>query len=91
MTRSRTATSSSLCAISEIVEDLGEPIAQPEPDSARKSAIERHNAIPAAKGFVLACPAQDATDQLASEMLRRLLDPAKWEVQVVPVDRWPPN
>jgi hypothetical protein len=73
-------------AIREIVEDLGEPIAQLEAKPIPISAGPPENAIRTAKGFVLACPAQDATDQLALEMLRRLLDPAKWDVQVVPVD-----
>jgi predicted PurR-regulated permease PerM len=73
-------------AISEIVEDLDEPIVRPEAETIPTSASERDDVIPAVKGFVLACPARDANDQLASEMLRRLLDPAKWDVQVVPVD-----
>jgi hypothetical protein len=73
-------------AISEIVEDLDEPIVRPEAEIVPTSASERDDVIPAVKGFVLACPARDAIDQLASEMLRRLLDPAKWDVQVVPVD-----
>jgi hypothetical protein len=73
-------------AIREIVEDLGEPIAQLEAKAIPISAGPPENAIRTGKGFVLACPAQGATDQLALEMLRRLLDPAKWDMQVVPVD-----
>lgn len=73
-------------AISEILEDLGEPIVRPKTEATAKSTGLRDNSIPAVKGFVLACPAHDATDQVAMEMLRRLLDPAKWDVQLVPVD-----
>lgn len=35
------------------------------------------------KARVLCCPARDATDELALEMFRRLLDPSKWEIDVV--------
>jgi predicted PurR-regulated permease PerM len=37
-----------------------------------------------AKIQLLACPARDEADTLALEMLRRLLDPTRWEVEVVP-------
>src|SRR5206468_1131788 len=31
---------------------------------------------------LLACPARGAADEVALEMLRRLLDPARWQVEV---------
>ncbi len=34
---------------------------------------------------ILACPAHGEADHLALVMLRRLLDPAKWEVEILPV------
>jgi predicted PurR-regulated permease PerM len=45
-------------------------------------------ATPAAEGpmvHVLACPAQDEADLLALTMLSRLLAPAKWKVEILPV------
>ena len=35
---------------------------------------------------ILACPARDEADRLALEMLRQLLDPAKWVVEVAAVE-----
>ncbi len=36
------------------------------------------------KARVLAAPARDAADELALEMLRRLLDPEKWDLEIAP-------
>ena len=35
---------------------------------------------------VLACPARDDADRLALEMLGRLLDPAKWQMEIIAVE-----
>ena len=63
-----------LGAISEIVEDLGE---RPVPFPATP---------PPSKVSLLACPARDAADQIALEMLQQLLDSQKWDVRVVPIN-----
>jgi cell division inhibitor SulA len=68
-----------LRATREIVEDLG----------------ERRTAVPAAEGpkapashkvRILGCPGHDEADALALEMLRQLLDPARWEMEVLSID-----
>jgi AI-2E family transporter len=68
-----------LRATREIVEDLG----------------ERQTAAPAAEGStapasrkvrILGCPGHDEADALALEMLRQLLDPARWEMDVLSID-----
>jgi hypothetical protein len=74
-----------LQATREVLEDLGERQAsgaaeQAAAEPAGTSAVESTGP----KVRVLGCPARDDMDQLALEMLRQLLDPARWEVEVVP-------
>jgi predicted PurR-regulated permease PerM len=73
-------------AIREILEDLGE---RREAATQAKEAIhaeEQANASVPVQLHVLACPARDQADRLALEMLRQLLDPAKWIVEVAAVE-----
>jgi predicted PurR-regulated permease PerM len=67
-----------LQAIREIVEDLGERQAVPvwEEEVARTSCKVR----------LLGCPGRGQADALALEMLRQLLDPARWDVEVLSLD-----
>ncbi len=66
-------------ATREIIEDLGE-----------RQAIEAQAAGEgpdvARKVRVLGCPGHDEADRLALEMLRQLIDPARWEMEVLSVD-----
>lgn len=66
-----------LQATREIVEDLGER---------QMSATEEEGKdgnIPAVKIGILGCPGHDEGDALALDMLRQLLDPARWEMEVL--------
>jgi predicted PurR-regulated permease PerM len=74
-----------LQATREIVADLGE----------RRSATAREASAPAEgeteapahrKVRILGCPSHDAADALALEMLRQLLDLARWEVEILSID-----
>lgn len=75
-----------LQAIREILEDLGERL---DVASQAKEAIhleDQANTSSPIRLRVLACPARDEADRLALEMLRQLLDPAKWVVEVAAVE-----
>ena len=62
-----------LRATREIVEDLAEDSAA----AAGAPVADRE------KVRLVGCPARDEADRLALEMLRQLLDPAKWEVEIL--------
>ena len=75
-----------LQVIREVVEDIGEgrigamadgrPAGQPEPaDEATAAAAPP---IP-----IFGCPAHDAEDRVALEMLQRVLDPARWDLELI--------
>jgi len=73
-----------LRATREIVEDLGER---------RSAAVEvagvsvEEGANPTScKMRVLGCPGHDEADRLALEMLRQLLDPARWDVEILSIE-----
>ena len=70
-----------LQTVGEIVEEIGEMHAA---DSADDNAGPQSNGQPAdtPKVRVFCCPARDSTDELALEMFRQLLDPARWEIDV---------
>ena len=75
-----------LQATREILEDLGE---RREAATLAKEAIhpeDQANASAPIQLRILACPARDQADRLALEMLRQLLDPAKWVVEVAAVE-----
>ena len=73
-----------LRATREIVEDLGERQAA----AAEKAAVppEQGDAPAIRKVRFLGCPGHDEADRLALEMLRQLLDPARWDVEVLSMD-----
>src|SRR5208337_2322282 len=66
----------------EILEDLGETYKANIATDNRNAA----GATNSVKARVLACPARDEADRLALAMLRQLLDPASWEVEVTAVE-----
>jgi AI-2E family transporter len=70
-----------LQTVREIVEEIGH---QHSTDSTRDDAAPQSNGRPAdvQKVRVFCCPARDATDELALEMFRQSLDPARWEIDV---------
>jgi methylmalonyl-CoA mutase cobalamin-binding subunit len=74
-----------LRATREIVEDLGERQATAAGE-AGAAAAEGTEAPAPRKVRVLGCPGQDEADRLALEMLRQLLDPARWEVEVLSLE-----
>jgi predicted PurR-regulated permease PerM len=73
-----------LRATREIVEDLGE----------RQTAAVKLAAVPVEgsaaraphKVHVLGCPGHDEADRLALEMFRQLLDPSRWDVEVLSIE-----
>ena len=75
-----------LQATREILEDLGE---RREAATQAKEAIdpeEQANVSTPVRLRILACPARDEADRLALDMVRQLLDPAKWVVEVAAVE-----
>ena len=75
-----------LQAMREILEDLGERRDVVTQAEEAIHAEERSHAAPPIPLRVLACPARDQADRLALEMLRQVLDPAKWVVEIAAVD-----
>lgn len=75
-----------LQATREILEDLGERREVVTQAEEAIRAEDRGNASAPIPLRVLACPARDQADQLALEMLRQLLDPAKWVVEIAAVE-----
>jgi predicted PurR-regulated permease PerM len=75
-----------LQATREILEDLGERREAANQVEEAIHAEDRGSASAPIRLRVLACPARDQADRLALEMLRQLLDTAKWVVEVTAVD-----
>ncbi len=75
-----------LQAMREILEDLGERREVVTQAEEAIHAADRGNASTPIPLRVLACPARDQADRLALEMLRQLLDPAKWVVEIAAVE-----
>lgn len=75
-----------LQATREILEDLGERRDVVTQAEEAIHAEDRGNASAPIRLRVLACPARDQADRMALEMLRQLLDPAKWAVEVAAVE-----
>ena len=75
-----------LQATREILEDLGERREAVTQAEEAIHAEDRGNAAAPIRLRVLACPARDQADRLALEMLRQLLDPAKWVVEIAAVE-----
>jgi len=68
--------------IRQIIDDVhaDEPV-EKESDDALSANGNVERAFPKVK--VLGCPARDAADEVALEMFRRLLDPSRWNVEIV--------
>lgn len=76
-----------LRATREILEDLGErQTAAAAAKEVPAPATEVPAAAPPNKVLVLGCPGHSEADALALEMLRQLLDPARWDVEVLSLD-----
>lgn len=73
-----------LQATREIVEDLGER--QAAAAVLATVPIEASEATAPVRVHVLACPGHDEADRLALEMFRQLLDPARWDVEVLSIE-----
>lgn len=65
----------------EVLEDLAELHSAAAIEAAEERSIGGARALPA-KVHILACPARDHADTLALEMLRQLLNPAEWDMEV---------
>jgi predicted PurR-regulated permease PerM len=75
-----------LQATGEILEDLGERREAVTQAEEVIHAEDRGNAAAPIPLRILTCPARDQADRLALEMLRQLLDPAKWVVEIAAVE-----
>ncbi len=76
-----------LRSIREIVEDLGDRRITDndgEKDASEDEAIGQEQQPEAVR--ILGCPAHDGADQAALEMLQNLLDPARWNLELVAPD-----
>jgi predicted PurR-regulated permease PerM len=71
-------------ATREILEDLGERQADAPSEGATESP--RDGAGATTRVSLVGCPARDEADRLALEMLRQLLDPARWEMEITAVE-----
>ena len=75
-----------LQATREILEDLGERREAATQVEEATHAEDRDNAPAPIPLHILTCPARDQADRLTLEMLRQLLDPAKWVVEIAAVE-----
>lgn len=75
-----------LQATRDILEDLGERLNATTEAQKTIHPEDQANASGLPRLRVLACPARDQADRLALEMLRQLLDPAKWVVEIAAVE-----
>ena len=75
-----------LQATREILEDMGERREVVTQAEEAIHAEDRGNASAPIPLRILACPARDQADRLALEMLRQMLDPAKWVVEIAAVE-----
>jgi len=69
-------------ATQEVLDDLGEQSRAAPVSAEEEPPPEARAASSANRVYVLACPAQDEADRLALVMLKQLLDPNKWEVEI---------
>jgi hypothetical protein len=75
-----------LQAIGEIVEDLGHwQLAPPSDGRGEDGSRPPEAAEPPAEPAIpiFGCPAHDAEDRLALEMLQQVLDPARWSLELI--------
>jgi hypothetical protein len=71
-----------LQSIHEIVEDLGDQQVKPS-DHDKEGEDLRPAAEPEPPIRVFGCPAHDAEDRLALDMLQNLLDPTRWNLELI--------
>jgi predicted PurR-regulated permease PerM len=71
-----------LQATREIVADLGQRIVAQAASDSESAAPANGQSRVSEKLRVLGCPARDKADEVALEMFRQLLDPAKWEIDI---------
>jgi predicted PurR-regulated permease PerM len=74
-----------LQATREILEDLGEGLAAVAEKVAQPAEKASATAAPLRIG-ILGCPGHGETDGLALEMFRQLLDPARWNVELLSIE-----
>jgi predicted PurR-regulated permease PerM len=75
-----------LRATREIVEDLGEHQAAAAETAIAPVEKVESDAVAPKKVRILGCPGGGEADRLALEMLRQLLDPARWDLEVLSVE-----
>ncbi len=75
-----------LGATREIMADLGERKSVAAAADASAAAAGTGGDPPGARIRILGCPGRDAADRLALEMLQQVLDPARWEVEILPLE-----
>jgi hypothetical protein len=71
-----------LRAIQEIVEDLGEQHALTDATEGEEPRHDGNGAVPRGNARLLLWPARHDADFAALEMLRHLLDPTKWDIEI---------
>jgi predicted PurR-regulated permease PerM len=71
-----------LQATREIVADLGEQILDKAASATESAPTTNGQSHDSEKLRMFGCPARDGADEVALEMFRHLLDPAKWEVDI---------
>lgn len=64
--------------VARAVREVGEEVVAEQPTATREGAD--------ALARVLLCPAHDEVDQVGIELLARLLDPGRWEIDITPVE-----
>jgi predicted PurR-regulated permease PerM len=67
----------------EIIEDLGMRQAQPSPPPLTATSVPSNASATTPPAQILGCPAHDEADELALLMLRQLLDPNRYTLQIV--------
>ena len=72
-----------LQATREILEDLGERQVVAAAAKVASAPVPEKTERPPHKVRILGCPGHDEADVLALEMLRQLLDPARWEIEMM--------
>jgi predicted PurR-regulated permease PerM len=76
-------------ATQEIIAEMGEQqVAEAPKEDEKEGEQEKKPVKPAVADSpvrILACPAHSEGDRLALEMLQQLLDPARWELDIMPV------
>jgi predicted PurR-regulated permease PerM len=72
-----------LQATRQIVEDLGMRQSHPLPSSTTAAELSEPASATTSPFHILSCPAEDEADELALLMLRQMLDPARYTLEVL--------